>query len=312
MLNRHEDKVSSFLKTRQFLNDHSAQVAAVVPIISTIKQTFDSQLDGLLQTIQAANTDISGYTLLKKDARENLSNNCLIISRALMLLATFNKMPDLLEKVNYVPSAFIKMRDTELYTTAQMIIELVAPHQNNLGMYGVTSSQVNDLQTTAIDFLAVIQLPKDKIGERASYNARIETEIRAIDETLKTQLDVAMTIVGLSETTLKLQYDSSRAIDSTNGTSSSKTASGTVAINMTEVVFHEPFNPNLDLTLKNEGTSTLTYSFSLDGVNFIGTSAEVLAGQELNLEASDMSVEGDYLLVRNDGNTTGSYKVLYK
>lgn len=311
MLNRHEDKVSSFLKTRQFLNDHHAQLSAIVPIIDVVKQTFDARLDQLLQTITAANTNITGYTTVKRTARENLQNHCVLISRALMLLASFNAMPDLLEKVNYTPSSFTKMRDTELYTTAQMLLELVAPHQTNLGMYGVTPAQVAELQTKTQDFLAVIQLPKDKIGERASYNANIDMEIRQIDETLKTQLDVAMTIIGLSNATLKSQYDSSRAIDSTNGTSNMKTATGIISAGATEKVFNLPFDPDRDVTLSNKGTVVLTFGFSLDGSTFVGTSIEVLAGEEMNLEASDLSSEGDFLLVQNNAGSSGSYEVKY-
>lgn len=309
-MDRHsEDKLSSYLKVRQFFIDNLVDCIAIVPIISTLHNDFLVALQLILDTKEDADLDITGYTEDKKQKRVILETSCLKVAKSLTLYAQMNGLSSLKEKINFTASDLTRMRDTEIYTTACKIDELLQPYLGQIAQYGITATDAGQLVIDTKNFFDVIQSPKYKIGERVSLNVNLSTYMGNMDSLLKEKMDVAMTIVGINNSTLQSQYLSARAIDDTGTTNGIKIYSDTVTANSIRTVADIIYNPDLTFTFQNKGNTTLVFGLSLDGANFVGTSITVQPSDTLIRDASDLATEGVYLLVQNMGVNVGTYMV---
>lgn len=309
-MDRHsEDKLSSHLKVRQFFIDNLADCSAIVPIINTLHSDFLTTLQLILDTKEDADLDITGYTEDKKQKRILLETSCLKIAKSLALYAEINGLSSLKEKINFTASDLTRMRDTEIYTTACKVDELMQPYQGQIGQYGITSNDIAQLVIDSKNFFDVIQSPKYKIGERVSLNVNLSTYMGNMDALLREKMDVAMTIVGINNSTLQSQYLSARAIDNTGTTSGIKVYNDSITANSIRTVADIIYDPDLTFTLQNKGNTTLVFGLSLDGANFVGTSITVQPSDTLIRDASDLATDGVYLLVQNIGANVGTYTV---
>lgn len=310
-MDRHsEDKLSAYLKVRQFFIDNLANCAAIVPVLNTIHADFLLALQNLLDTKEDADLDITGYTEDKKKKRATLEIACIKIAKSLSLYAQINELISLKEKVNFTASEFTRMRDTEIYTTARKIEELVQPYQIDMGNYGISNADISQFAVYIKSFFDVIQAPKYKIGERASLNHNLSSYMSHMDTLLREQMDVAMAIVGISNSALQEQYLSARSIDDTSGGSGIRTHSDSVEAQSTRTVTDLSYQPDLTFTFQNKGNTNLVFGLSTDGTTFVGTSIAVNPSDTLTRDASDLAPEGVYLLVQNMGNNIGYYAVI--
>lgn len=309
-MDRHsEDKLSSYLKVRQFFIDNLNHCAAIVPIINNLHTDFSHVLQQILDTKEEVDIDITGYTEDKKQKRQILEVSCLKIAKSLSLYAQMNNLSSLKEKINFVASDFTRMRDTDIYTTSRKIENILVPYQSQLGQYGINASDISQLTTDIQKFFDVIQSPKYKIGERVSLNNSLSKFMGDMDSLLKDKIDAAMTIVGINNNSLQGQYLSARAIDDTGTTSGIKTYNDTVTANSMRTVTNLSYQPDITFTFQNKGTTLLIFGLSSDGANFLGTTISVQPNDQLTRDASDLAMEGAYLLVQNDGNMNGAYIV---
>jgi hypothetical protein len=309
-MDRHsEDKLSSYLKVRQFFIDNLNNCAVIVPIVTDLHLDFSTVLQQILDTKEEVDIDITGYTEDKKLKRQTLEVSCLKIAKSLALYAQINNLSSLKEKINFVASDFTRMRDTDIYTTARKIENTLIPYQSQLGQYGINANDVAQLTTDIQNFFDVIQSPKYKIGERVSLNNSLSKFMGDMDSLLKEKIDVAMTIVGINNNSLQGQYLSARAIDDTGTTNGIKTYNDTVTASSMRTVANITYQPDITFTFQNKGTTFLIFGLSSDGANFVGTTISVQPNDQLTRDASDLAMEGTYLLVQNDGNVNGAYLV---
>lgn len=310
-MNRHsEDKLSSYLKVRQFFIDNLATCSSIVPVISAIHAEFLVVLQEILDTKENADLDITGYAEDKKQKRTTLEVSALKVSKALSLYAQMNQLISLKEKVNFTASDLTRMRDTEIYTTACKIEELVLPYQSQISSYGLSTVDISQFAIDTKNFFDVIQSPKYKIGERISYNVNLNNLAAKMDNLLKEEMDVAMAVVGMNNNLLQEQYVSARAIDDTGTNNGTHTYSDSVMANSIRTVADIKYLPDLTFTFQNKGNTTLIFGFSIDGATFTGTTVSVYPSDVLTRDASDLAGEGIYLLVQNMGNDSGAYTVI--
>lgn len=309
MNNRNEDKLSMYEKVQLFLRDHINSISPIISNALNVKSDFDQKIQDLMITIASAGTQTTGYTQIKENARQQLEISLLRIIRGLKAVAIDNQLLDLKAKSDYSRSAIERLRDSEIYTTSIRIFDLANQNQVLLTNYSITPAHIQNLYDYKEAFFAVIQLPKDKIGERASYNQLIEIQIRSIDLLLKERLDTYMELIEFDLAQLFVQYKSSRAIDSSSGGSSSRLYSGTVSSNLTVVVVRQSYNADRSYTFMNKGDSELIFGLSLEGINITGTSLILQSGDEISRDASDLNEEGEFLLVINPSTLDGEYKV---
>lgn len=309
MNSRNEDKLSMYEKVQLFLKDHISAISAIIPNATNVKTDFDQKIQDLMFTIANAGMQTTGYTQIKENARQQLETALLRIIRGLKAVAIDNQLLDLKAKSDYSRTEIERLRDSEIYTTTLRIFDLATNYQTLLANYAITSLHIQDLKSYNDTFFAVIQLPKDKIGERASYNQLIDIQISSIDLLLKEQLDTYMELIEFDSPQLFAQYKSARAIDNSGGGSATKQYSGVVAGNLTAVIIKQEYNADRSYTFFNKGNSDLQFGLSVDGTSIIGTILTLQSGDEISRDASDLSGEGDFLLVINPTSIDGEYKV---
>ena len=309
MNNRNEDKLSMYEKVQLFLKDHIASISAIIPNAVNVKADFDQKIQDLMMTIANAGMQTTGYTQIKENARQQLETSLLRIIRGLKAVAIDNQLLDLKAKSDYSRTEIERFRDSEIYTTTLRIFDLATANQSLLANYAITPTHIQDLKTFNDSFFEVIQLPKDKIGERASFNQLIEIQMSDIDMLLRERLDTYMELIEFDLPQLFTQYKSARAIDSSNGGYAAKTYSNIVAANLTAVIIKQTYDPDRSYTFTNKGNSELQFGLSLDGITIVGTTLTLQSGDEITRDASDLNGEGEFLLVINTSNVDGEYKV---
>lgn len=309
MKGKDEDKLSMYEKTNLFVKDHIDEISAVVKRAVIEKANFEEALNELMYIIANAGGQTTGYTQIKENARFLLERSMLKIMRALKAFAIDENLFDLKAKSDYSRTDVERLRDSDLFTTALRIYGLANDNEAGIANYSITHDNINKLDTYAKSFFEVIQLPKDKIGERSSYNKLIELKMAEIDTILYDKFDNYLSLIEFDNVQLYAQYRSARSIDNSRGTSSSKQYSGTVAAGLTVMVIQQDYDQDRSYTFFNKGNADLKIGLSTDGVSINSSSVTLQPGDEISRDASDLNSEGNYLLVQNIGNIDGKYEI---
>lgn len=309
MKNKDEDKLSMYEKTNLFVKDHIDEISIVVKRATIEKANFDEVLNELMYIIANAGGQTTGYTQIKENARFLLERSMLKIMRALKSFAIDENLFDLKAKSEYSRTDVERLRDSDLYTTSLRIYGLANSNEIGIANYSITRDNIDKLKNYAQSFFEVIQLPKDKIGERSSYNKLIELKMAEIDAILYNKFDNYLSLIEFDNVQLYAQYRSARSIDNSRGTGSSKQYSGTVAAGLTVMVVQQDYDQDRSYTFFNKGNADLQIGLSTDGVSINSSSVTLQPGDEISRDASDLNSEGNYLLVQNMGSTEGKYEI---
>ena len=309
MKGKDEDKLSMYEKTNLFVKDHIDEISTVVKRAVIEKANFEEALNELMYIIANAGGQTTGYTQIKENARFLLERSMLKIMRALKAFAIDENLFDLKAKNDYSRTDVERLRDSDLFTTALRIYGLANDNEAGIANYSITHDNISKLQTYAKSFFEVIQLPKDKIGERSSYNKLIELKMAEIDTILYDKFDNYLSLIEFDNVQLYAQYRSARSIDNSRGTSSSKQYSGTVAAGLTVMVIQQDYDQDRSYTFFNKGNADLQIGLSTDGVSINSSSVTLQPGDEISRDASDLNSEGNYLLVQNMGSIDGKYEI---
>lgn len=306
---RNEDKLSMYEKVKLYLKDHIAQIQVLIPNAATVKVEFDQKINDLMEIIANAGSQTTGYTLIKENARKELEDSMVRIIRGLKAVAVDNELFDLKAKAEYSRSDIERLRDSDIYTTGLRIARLAEENKDALANYATPFSHITHLKNLNAAFFEVIQLPKDKIGERASYNSLIDIKLNEIDKLLRDKLDTYMSIIELDEVTLYTQYRSSRSIDNSRGTGTTKTYKGEVADGLTAVIVQQDYEADRSYTFYNHSEAELSFGLSTDGKTISGVTLTLQQYDEISRDASDLNDGGNFLIVVNNGRGEGVYEV---
>ena len=309
MKGKDEDKLSMYEKTNLFVKDHIDEISTVVKRAVIEKANFEEALNELMYIIANAGGQTTGYTQIKENARFLLERSMLKIMRALKAFAIDENLFDLKAKNDYSRTDVERLRDSDLFTTALRIYGLANDNEAGIANYSITHDNISKLDTYAKSFFEVIQLPKDKIGERSSYNKLIELKMAEIDTILYDKFDNYLSLIEFDNVQLYAQYRSARSIDNSRGTSSSKQYSGTVAAGLTVMVIQQDYDQDRSYTFFNKGNADLQIGLSTDGISINSSSVTLQPGDEISRDASDLNSEGNYLLVQNMGSIDGKYEI---
>ncbi len=309
MNNRNEDKLSMYEKVQLFLNNHISDISPIIPNTVTAKADYDQKIQDLMLTIANAGMQTTGYTQIKENARQQLEKSLLKMIRGLKAVSIDNNYLDLKAKSDYSRTSVERLRDSEAYTTALRIFDLAVNYQTQLANYAISAVNIQDLKAYNDAFFAVIQLPKDKIGERASYNQLITLQMDGVDSLLKERLDTYMDLIEFDLPQLYAQYKSSRSIDNSGGGSGSKTYNGSVSAGLTAVAIKQDYDANRSYTFMNKGNSDLQFGLSVDGITISGINLVLQASDEISRDASDLNEEGEFLIVINSSSIDGTYRI---
>ena len=194
----------------------SVPIAHAKEVLSTNIATIRAVL-----SIQLINN--TGVALDKKTIRERLETQAYALSSAARAYATFTNTTDLLLRVNYTPTFYVRLRDAELQSVCINLITTVEPFVTALEPYKVTPDTVATLTETINLFAAYINKPQESIETKKEATTRMALLIKSTADLLKTQLDPLMVGLKATEPNFVMLYTTLRRIKSRGQTKLSLT-----------------------------------------------------------------------------------------
>lgn len=196
MKTKQENRFSMYLAVADFCEKHTG-ITATLPNFSinlSELKTTNEQIHGIVKT-QAA--DITGTTVGKTNARENLIVLTADTSRKLVAYATLNKNQELATEIKYTESYLRHLPDTTLAVVPKLIYERAQDHLAALAVYMVTPETQAALLQAMDDYKLALTAPRIKKVSLGQAVKQLEALFAAGDEALAA-MDVVVEIVRLT------------------------------------------------------------------------------------------------------------------
>lgn len=215
MNDRIENKVSMFLKVKNFLKVHEPTLAVSPPVI-TLKNQFDPLVDDIFSEAADASMRLKGYAEQKKINRQQLETLALQVSSALFAYWNTLATEQPLHPSDYTKRALQRYSASALHLRARQLHEAADPVKALLAPYNCAPADVDALHTATTTFFAAIESPKTARATRARANKNMLQLVQQAAKML-TQLDIYLSTFQHHHKTLFSQYRSARAIDNMRG-----------------------------------------------------------------------------------------------
>jgi hypothetical protein len=310
MENTLENKLGMYEKLQEFFINHTGDTSAI-PAVAVLKTEFDGLVSKILTSAGISDTDITGYTVLKGNKRAELEKACLKISTALFAQARMVGKPQEAEKWDLTASMLGTMRDNDLLVYTQQVNTTAAVPATLalLAPYAVLPADNTNLGTKAAEFLAVIQEPRYRIGERGAELGNLTHLFDLADDLLNIRLDAVMTVFSVSNPTLYTAYQNNRGIDGT-GAITEPDYKGDVPTSTLMLIAKIPFMASRTFIIKNTGTVPLIFGLGTGPNAIDSTTVTIDAGKEVQRLSSNIGTKGDCILINNgDVALPGMYEL---
>jgi hypothetical protein len=309
MNNVFENKLSMYQKIQAFLTLHTTDTSSIAAV-ATLKTEFDLLVGKILSSAGLSSIDITGYTVLKNNKRIEVTKALLKVSTAYTAWARMNSKPQEAEKTDLTPAMLNSMRDNDFYTYSQQV-HLIATSVPiaTLTPFGILAADLSSLSTKNGEFLALIQEPRLRIGERSAEFSNLERLFEQTDELLKLKLDNVMPIFQVNNPTLYAAYTNARGIDDT-GAIVAADYEGSVPISTIQLIATIPYLISRTFYIKNTGSTAFTFGISTNTTSLEGTPVSVAPGSEVQRLSSNLGATGDNILINNTESSMGaSYEI---
>lgn len=184
-----------------------------IPAFAPTLATSANKLLLIDQLDQLSVGTTTGVTLDTNALRKTMTEIALKCSGAVIAYATAINNNTLKAQVNFTKSDLDRMRKDEVDDACQTIHDVTNTNFGNVQNYGITATDVSDLQTTINLYRTSVQNPRQAIINRADANRQITELIRQIIDTLfKGQLDKMVVTLKTSNPSFHEKYFSSREI----------------------------------------------------------------------------------------------------
>ncbi len=303
-----ENKLSMYQKVQGFLTLHAADTSTIASV-ATIKTELDGIVTKIVNSAGVTALDITGFTVQKANKRAELSKATLKMSTAYVAYMRLNNKPQEAEKLDLTPSMLDAMRDAEFYVYASQVSVLATPVVATLAPFGILPADNTALTTKLAEFIAIIQEPRVRIGERSAELENLTRLFEQADDVLTLKLDQVMPVFMLSNLTLYDAYTNARGIDDT-GAITAPDYEGTLLpgkiLNIAEI----PYMDSRTFKVKNLGSTHLSFCLSTQSNVMEGNTADVAPGQTTQHQSSSLNVGANHLLLQNaDATQSCDYEI---
>lgn len=310
MENNLENRLSMYQKVQFYLTHHAAETAAI-PMVATLQDDLEEKVNGVLSLASIVDTDITGYTVDKQDKRNELTQKILKLSTAIVAYASINDNKILVEKCDESQSSMGDMRDNDLYTFGQLIINEATPIMTNLAPFGIAPADLTAATGAAATYLEAIQNPRGQINERNKALTDLQALMKSTDDLVRDKLDKVMGVYQATNISLYTGYLGARSIDGTVS-QTPEDYSGKVGAGQIEEVATIPYLASRSFEIENTGAASLTFALSTEPQELNGTPVTVIPGASMIRKSTSLneSEAAEHLLFQNtDLNVSGSYKI---
>lgn len=299
-----EDKNTMYLTVEEHLSEHATDYASHPKIAPALVL-----LSGLIVQISTADAgaivDNTGVAQDKEEERLDLEKICFKVANALNSYGrnTGNRK---LEKVSkYTMTEFEKMRDSDLNTTASLLLNEANPIIALLADDRLAPADLTQLETERVEFLAMLAKPRHAQIEKTTAGSEVDRLMEQADDLLK-DIDGYVETYRFENPSLWEEYFLARAIVDTGG-GGGGAEEGTVNPGQQLKVADITYNAATPVTIEVSGT-TLNFGLANGGA-LTGGWTGVSPGSEFVTTMGAMGPSGNELVVYNPTGTPGSYIV---
>jgi hypothetical protein len=303
-----ENKLSMFEKVQAMLTLHSAETTSI-PAVATTKAEFDALVAKILLSAGSSSIDITGYTVQKQNKRNEVTKALLKITTAFSAWASLNNQPQDAEKADITPAGLDALRDNDFYTYAQQMNLLATPNIAALAPFGVLPADNTTLATKAAEFLAIIEMPKARIGDRSAEFGNLERLIAQANDVLTLKLDPVMRIFVVSNPTLYDAYTNARSIDDT-GAITQPDYEGSIDPTKILLVADIPFLSSRTFKVSNTGNTQIAFCLSTADQEMQEKILVVAPNSTVQRNGDNLQTNANLLLIQNpDPAAIAQYEV---
>ncbi len=304
-----ENQLSMFQKVQGHAVIHSAALATV-PAIPLLHTEFNGYVTTILTTAGAATADLTGFAVDKQNKRADFTNALLNVSTAYAAWAYNTGIARAGKRFDDNPAALNAMRDSEIYTYAQDLLQIATPLLASITPYLSTPLDLTILTAKAAEYLALINQPKTQIDDRAAKLIALKSVFDKAMDLLRIRLDNVMRVFIVRNPLVYNSYQFTRGIDDT-GSPTPPDYEGSINANTILEIANLPYLSARRFTLKNTGTVALVMALSNVNNGVQGTPAIVPPGEQSSVLSNTLNAAGgNFLLLQNtDAATAGSYEI---
>ncbi len=183
-----------------------------LPAFQSLYSQFLSQLSDLEAKAYEQTQATIGVSALTRQKREEVAELAYSMANSIKAFAVVSNKAELIEQIKFSQS---EVRDTNKVRALQLIdlvIEKSTLYLNDLGIYGVSQQQIDDLTALREELEAMLNAPRNAILERKLYTSALEKISRNIDHLLREKLDKLAEVLKLTQPEFYEEYKNARVI----------------------------------------------------------------------------------------------------
>jgi hypothetical protein len=219
-----ENKLSMYYVVRKVCTDNNS-VWSGLTAYATAFGNFTANITALEAALEKQLQATTGYAKNKRATEEAMVDKAIEIAKAVFAYAKNQNDTVLQAKVNYSRSDLLRERDSVTMQLCQGVKDEAQPLVGALGPYGVTNTDLTQLQTLIDAFDAANPTPRAAITSRKRATDAISKLEKDIDDILKGVMDPLMENFKATQPDFYKLYFDARIIVDTGSRSSDDDAS---------------------------------------------------------------------------------------
>ncbi len=186
-----EDKLTMYLGVESVLEANVTKTDTL-PALKGALANFKARIAAIEGKSKEFDLAVTGKTQVKLDAEDDLVGELLPAVFAVAAYAHEKGDSELFAKVNTSESGIRKLRDTEIVTKSNGLLELVQSQVANLADYGVTAETVASIRRKIDAYASSIGRKEGGYSERSSARQTLHDLFDETDAILGRQIDTLM------------------------------------------------------------------------------------------------------------------------
>ena len=211
MNKRQENKLTMYEGLLTLLQANSAMGASITGFNDAV-----TQLSSLITTLKEKSTEVDSVTVgkvaVKSVAADALIAALLPVCSALYVYSRKQNIPEIKGRVGITEARLHAIRDTELASFGDAVVELATANAAAIAPMGITADKIADLKTKADAYTAAIGAKESSVADRKGARGTLDDLFSQVDELLNEELDRYMELLRAADTEFYNTYFAARVI----------------------------------------------------------------------------------------------------
>lgn len=212
MQKRDSNRINMINSVIGYCEEHSADTAGIAAFANTVS-VIKAKMVLVNSLNQIGSGDTKGVTADTNELRETMTDLALKCGSATLAYAHAQRNHTLAEQVNFTRNKLKKLKKEDVDDVCQGIRDAANAHLAAVMSYGVSASDVSDLQAAIDLYRQKTQSPRQAIISRSSAKRQVSAMVREmIDFLLLQQLDVMVNTLEVTNRNFYSGYRQAREI----------------------------------------------------------------------------------------------------